>query len=36
MNIVMGDTNVGQGRVDQAMGPCGLGERNNRVDRFVE
>lgn len=38
INIVMGDLNakVGKGRVDRVVGPFGLGERNDRGDRFVE
>lgn len=34
----MGDLNakVGQGRVDQVVGPFGLEERNDRVDKLVK
>ena len=36
--VVMGDLNakVGRGRVENIVGPFGLGERNERGDRFVE
>ena len=38
INLVMGDLNakIGQGRVDRVVGLFGLGERNERGDRFVE
>jgi len=38
INIVLGDLNakVGKGRVEQVVGPFGLGERNDRGDKFVE
>lgn len=36
--IVMGDLNakVGRGRQDEIVGPFGLGERNERGDRWVD
>ena len=38
INIVLGDLNakVGKGRVELVVGPFGLGERNDRGDKFVE
>lgn len=38
INLVMGDLNakIGQGRVGRVVGPFGLGERNERGERFVE